>query len=237
MDMQGYREEVKLALSGGLLELEIEDAVIDKLVNSALRELQRYIRTPKLITIPFKSCIDMKDYKVNTVLSVHRTEGNLQNASSEVSSGIDPMYAAQWQLLSPTGSVWGLSNFSYNFASYSTMQQVRNTVSTDLAFFFNKNAEQLYINSSGNFPSRITVEYVPRYDDVSEIESNYWIDQLMKLSIAKGKIALGRIRTRFNQSNSLWTQDGERMIEEGNTELNELRASLIANSNLFRPID
>ena len=32
------------------------------------------------------------------------------------------------------------------------------------------------------------------------------------------KIVLGRIRTRFTQSNPLWTQDGEKLLEEGNSE-------------------
>lgn len=51
------------------------------------------------------------------------------------------------------------------------------------------------------------------------------------------KVVLGRIRTRFTQSNALWTQDGEKMLEEGNTELKELREVLRANSNLVYPID
>jgi len=51
------------------------------------------------------------------------------------------------------------------------------------------------------------------------------------------KIILGRIRTRFTQSNALWTQDGEKLLEEGNTDLKELREILRANSNLITPID
>ena len=51
------------------------------------------------------------------------------------------------------------------------------------------------------------------------------------------KVALGRIRTRFTQSNALWTQDGERMLEEGNTDLKELREVLRTNSNLIYPLD
>jgi hypothetical protein len=35
-------EEVKLELTGGLLELEIEDATIELVIKKALRELQRY---------------------------------------------------------------------------------------------------------------------------------------------------------------------------------------------------
>ena len=51
------------------------------------------------------------------------------------------------------------------------------------------------------------------------------------------KIVLGRIRTRFTQSNALWVQDGEKILEEGNTELKELREVLRLNSNMIYLID
>jgi hypothetical protein len=51
------------------------------------------------------------------------------------------------------------------------------------------------------------------------------------------KVVLGRIRTRFTQSNALWTQDGERILDEGNTELKELREILRINSNLIMLTD
>ena len=46
-----------------------------------------------------------------------------------------------------------------------------------------------------------------------------------------------RIRTRFTQSNALWTQDGEKILEEGNTELKELREILRVNSNMVYILD
>lgn len=57
------------------------------------------------------------------------------------------------------------------------------------------------------------------------------------MSVAYGKIALGRIRTKFTQSNALWTLDGDKLLEEGNTELNALREELRDNMNLYTPID
>ena len=83
----------------------------------------------------------------------------------------------------------------------------------------------------------VTIEYIPKLESVEQIKSDYWIDILQKMSIALTKIVLGRIRTRFSQSNALWTQDGERMLEEGNTDLKELREVLRTNSNLIYPLD
>ena len=57
------------------------------------------------------------------------------------------------------------------------------------------------------------------------------------MATAMTKGILGRIRTRFSQSNALWGMDGDKLLEEGNTDLKELREVLRANSNLIYGID
>lgn len=59
MRLADYINEIKLELTGGVLELEITDDVIASIVNKAFREIQRYIDIPKLVTVPFASCIDL----------------------------------------------------------------------------------------------------------------------------------------------------------------------------------
>ncbi len=133
--------------------------------------------------------------------------------------------------------MYNLQNYVMNYLSYNTLLQMRNTMSTDLYFKEDKNANKLYINGSYDKPVAVTIEYIPVYRDVSEITSDYWIDILKKLSLAMVKVALGRIRTRFTQTNALWTQDGETLLQEGNEELKELREVLRSNSCLFYPLD
>jgi hypothetical protein len=86
-------------------------------------------------------------------------------------------------------------------------------------------------------PRYVTIEYIPKLKNVEDIQSDYWIDVLVKLSIAIVKIMLGRIRTRFGLSNALWTQDGETILNEGKEELTALRERLMTNDNLILPID
>ena len=86
-------------------------------------------------------------------------------------------------------------------------------------------------------PGTIAVEYIPKLNSVEDIKSDYWQDVLVRMCLALTKITLGRIRTRFSQSNALWGMDGEKLLEEGNSELKELREVLRANSNLVYPID
>lgn len=234
-----YIEYIKLQLTGGLLELEIDETVIDKFVDAALVELRRYIDQTNLITVPFARCIDLKDFNHSAIVNVYRTEGFSGDSTQSLNStsNVDPMYAQQWMAFSNGGATYSLTNYVMNYLAYNTLLQMRNTGSTDLAFKEDKSADKLYINCSDNIPNMITIEYIPAFTSVDEITSDYWIDILKRLSLAMTKVALGRIRTRFTQSNALWTQDGETMLQEGNEELKELREVLRVNSTYFFPRD
>lgn len=238
MDMQGYINEVTLKLTGNVVSMELSDTTLTSLINSSLRELQRYIDTTKLVTIPFQNCIDVKPYKINSVARIYRTEGYMgNNISKDTGTTVDPMYASQWQLLYGVGNINNFTNYAYNYASWNTLLQIRNTTSTDLAFRYDKMDEKLYINISGNIPTSITIEFIPRLDSVDEVVSDFWQDMLVRLAVANTKIAVGRVRTKFKQSNALWSLDGDSLLEEGNTELAALREELKAANQIVYPID
>lgn len=237
MNIQAYRDEIRFKLTGGVLRLEIDDSALDCAINSALREIQRYICSTRVVTIPYQKCIDVKDLKVNSISRIYRTESYTTGPDTMGTTPVDPMYAAQWQMLSGTGNLYNFQDYVYDFAAWNTLLQIRNTISTDLAFIYNKDSEKLYINMSQNFPTHITIEFVPRYEDVSEIKSDFWIDILMRLALAITKQTLGRIRSKYTQSNALWELDGDKLLEEGTNELNELREYLLTNSQLIYPID
>ena len=245
MKMESYVEEIKLQLTGGLLDLEVDDAKIAQVVNSALRETQRYIDNTRIITIPFASCIDLQalendqHIKISSVSRVFRTSSYnaVGDGTESITTPSDPLYLSQIQMLTGNGGNIGLLNsYVNNYAAYNTLLQVKNTTSTDLLFKEDKLDKKLYINALDN-PANITIEYVPRFDTVEEVTSDYWIDVIMRLSVALMKIGLGRIRSRYTQSNALWTQDGETLLSEGNEELSALREQLRVASQLTYPID
>lgn len=238
MEMKAYLEEIKLELTGNLLELELPDSTLILVVKKALREVQRYIDTTQLMTIPYAPCIDLKGSKVSSVSRVFRAKGYLgEDASSAFYT--DPMYAMQWQILSggSAGNMYNLNDWVLNYASWNTLLQLRNTTSTDMAFKQDHQAEKLYINSGFDKPEMVTIEYVPYFESVEEVKSDYWIDIIMRYSVALTKITLGRIRSRYVQSNALWTQDGDTLLQEGNAELNALRERLQVNSQMIYPLD
>lgn len=246
MTIQEVIDEIKLELTGRVLELEIEDAVLMATVKKTLRELVRYWDETTMITIPYASCIDLSgeffEEQVSSIVNVYRTVGigdaNSGNSSySSVNVMSDPAYAQQWMLFSNGGTMYNLNDYIMNYASWVTLSKIKNTISTDLAFTEDRHNKKLYINSYMASPGQITVEYIPKLKQVDDIKSDYWIDILVRMSTALTKIQIGRIRTRFTQSNALWTQDGEKMLEEGNTELKELREVLRTNSNYCFPED
>lgn len=235
MNITAYRDEIKLRLTGGVLDTELTDDVLDRIINASLREIQRYICSTKVITIPFKRCIDLTEYKVNSVSRVMRTQGYATDNSTL--SLTDPMYVSQWQLLAGPGNLSNFQNYAYNYMTWNTLLQTRSASSTDLAFIFDKSTNQLYINTASDLPANITIMYVPRYDKVDDINSDYWIDMLCRLAVANAKVIVGRIRSKFTQSNALWTLDGETLLSEGTAELTELRNYLQTNTQLLYVVD
>jgi len=255
MTEEEVREEVTLKLTGRLLELELEPNTLTKIIRSSLRELQRYITETKFITIPYRKCIELNNPEhtkgeqlyVSNVYQVYRTAGFgvndgtqttqdgvvIQSQSITSSGAMDPLQASQWQLMSGMGNLSGFQDYSYNYMAWNALSQIRNTISTDLAFIFDRNSQKLYINVSSSMPNEITVQYIPKYQNVNEITSDYWIDVLIRMVVANTKIIAGRVRSRYTQSNAIWSQDGERILQEGLGELDQLRQTLESNTALF----
>ena len=240
MTLKDVIEEIKLELTGVVLELEIEDETIALAVKKTLRELQRYWDESTIVNVPYASCIDYSGTPLedsSSIVKVYRTVGvgNADDASNSLT--MDPLYAQQWMIFSNAGTMYNLQDYVLNYASWNTLSQIRNTMSTDMAFREDKHAHKLYLNNNMSSPGMVAVEYIPKLHSVEDIKSDYWQDVLVRMSLAQTKIMLGRIRTRFTQSNALWAQDGEKLLEEGNTDIKELRETLRANSNLVYPID
>lgn len=241
MKMEEIIEEIRLYLTGGIVELEVDDKTLEKVVNKSLRELNRYCIESRIVTIPFSKCIDMSEYNVRYIMDVFRAiplgDGttNSSNNSSLGISDVDPMMA-QWMWYGNGYSMYNFNDWMLNYEAYVTLNRISNTNTTDLSFVYDKDRQQLYINTNDT-PTNITIRYVPYFNSPEELKTDYWIDLLVRLSVAYTKIIIGRIRSKYTQSNALWTLDGSTMLEEGNTELNNLQEILRANAKMTFPLD
>jgi hypothetical protein len=97
MDRQAYRDEIMVRLTGGLIDLELSNEALDGCINSAFRQVQRYIDTTVLRTIPYSGCIDLNGCGVSSVVRIYRTEGYMSSgANLSKSDSYDPMYMSMW---------------------------------------------------------------------------------------------------------------------------------------------
>ena len=232
MTLSEYIDDIKLTLTGGVLRLEISDEAIGKLVLKAFQEVQRYIDETRFVQVPYASCIDLKDFKHSSITNVYRTKGTGIDTSSDQNALNDPMYFQMWASYG-YGGMYNLNQYILNYASFNTIEQIRNTQTTDLNFTEDKQGNKLYINVSIDTP----IEYVPKFEDVDEVKSDYWIDVLKRMALAHVKATLGYIRTRMKVNNQPYSDDGDAMRSEGLSELEALREVLRANSQYIYPVD
>lgn len=122
MDMNSLRDELRLRLTGGVIELELPDTSLDGCITSALRQIQRYYDSTSLATIPYSGCIDLKGTPVSSVSRVFRTEGYTNgDGNLETSNSYDPMYLASWQMMSGSGQGMStLNNWVSSYGAYNT---------------------------------------------------------------------------------------------------------------------
>ena len=227
MKMKKYIDEILLKLGGGVVKIELEDnKIVKKIVQAAFRELQRYIDVIKYETVPYSSCIDLSKLKVHSVTQVLR-------ATTMASGNYEMADALYLSLSSFNGSLNDMSAYR----SYLLTRQLKNTLKTDLAFRWDELAKKLYVSTTYPQPDAITIVYIPRFDTVEELDSPYWEDMLLRLSLALCKETLGRIRGKYRLENALYSLDADQLLEEGRTELEAIREHLQANSDLNLPID
>ena len=112
-----------------------------------------------------------------------------------------------------------------------------NSFSTDLDFRMDEKNKKLYISFSQGVPAKIVIEYIPKLTDASEVLTQHWQDILYRLSLAEAKVALGRIRTRYRQTNALYTDDGDTILAEGLDESDAIRQRLKDQADLVLPLD
>lgn len=223
--MADYVDDIAFQLGGGVLELEIESQ-LPKCVNKALKEIMRYMTTPKLKTVPFSSTIDCNEYKIYSVISVRRPNpiygttygvGDLDvfSLASGVLSSVDPTFYENRMML---------------------IQQ-RNTISTDLDFIWEPSTKLLRLSVNPPFPGVVTLEYIPDYENIEEVTEPFWQDWILQLATAYAKVITGRIRSKYTLKSSQYELDGPTLIAEGTAELEKIRDYLRANVDLAFPID
>lgn len=204
---------------------------IEKAVLIAFRELKRYMKTPVEKTVPFSTRIDLKSVDIITtnVLYVQAAMPRIGLTMSSIDSGNVFQVAAAANVYSAIGDT---STINIDpIVTEMAMAQVRNTLGTDFQWKYDPDNQVVYCAHRDPRPSVVTIRYVPDYQDVSEIQSETWINYLIRMSEANMKKALGRTRSKYRVEGSNVSLDGEALLAEANAELEAIRAELEARKN------
>lgn len=229
MTREEYIDDIKMSLGYPVVDIELDDSSVGKLIDKAFREVSRYITETRFVTIPYSTAgIDVSKYKINTVVQIFRTENPAGSSSLTdvyTLSSLNASGSSTMNLL--------LSDYTYR----TQMNQIKSTMSTDLDFTYDKESQKLYINTYFPRPARVTLAYIPEFKEVSEIREQYWINFILRLSLAFVKESLGRVRSKYELSSSLYKLDGNQLVAEGIAERDAIRQELDENSDIVFPID
>jgi hypothetical protein len=224
MTIEEYKDEILMSLGAPIVQIEIKD-YIPQYINRAFRELKRYISTPHFVTVPYTgAAIDLTSYNVYSVINVMRSQ---------------PTYGTFIQdadVFTLASSYYNMNNID-NYVNRMAILQQRNTLATDLDFIWNSETKQLFISTNPPFPPALTIQYTKEYTKVDDIKDPYWTDLLLRLAIAYSKQALGRVRGKYTLNSAQYNLDGETLINEANTEIENIRTHLITNCDVVYPID
>ena len=204
----------------------VEDLQIEQAVEIAFKELKRYMRTSTEKTVPYSTRIDLvkQGIKTKKVLNVSAAYPRIGLTLGTIDSGNVFQVAAAVNVYSAIGNTSSLNIDP--IMTEMAMAQVRNTISTDFQWRYDKYNQIVYVAHRDPKPVTCTIRYVPDFKDVSEIIDETWINYLIRLSTAKLKLALGRTSTKYTIEGTNVSLDGERLVEEANQELSDIRAEL-----------
>lgn len=207
-------------LGGQILDLELKPEDIKQIVDQAFEEIKHYMTDTYTVTVPYANCIDLKDYNIDSVESVLRGQDSIL-------TGI-PFQMPAMDLMNVTG-VYRLDDYTNALL----IKRNLNILATDMEFMWDKPNHKLYVYANPNIPTYVTINFKPEYFSVEDIREDYWETQLRKLALGMCKVILGRIRSKYTSNSAKYQLDGNTLLAEGNSEIQQVRQFLDDNKDIF----
>ena len=222
-----YVKYIKMQMGGSIVDLMVEDQLPFIVEKIALEELKNYMHTIYTMTCGYAPMIDLEGKDVENVKYVLRNNHNAMTIT-----GLDTNLAIYQQNGAYAINRWAKDQMVYNLQ----ISQIRNTLSSDMDFNFDKVNEKLYLYAQYPIPQVITIGYTPLITNVNQIFNHYWISYLRRLSLAFVKEAEGRIRSKYTLNSANFALDGQQLLSEAQTELSQIRDELSQNVNIMQTI-
>lgn len=227
MTMDDYVDQIELQLGAPIVNVEIS-AFLPKVVNMAFLELRNYITDVETVTLPYRECIDVSNLKIANIVYIMRS-----NNANGISDLQNYLYAYSYRTYGYSSTT---SMISY-YADSLLREQVKNTIATDMDFHFDKTNKKVYIHANQITPTYVTLVYTPEYESVENIKEPFWQNLLSRLSLARAKEMLARVRGKYTLNSATYNLDADQLMSEAQSELSEIRNYLNSNADLLLPID
>jgi len=227
MTREDYKDYVLNRLGNPVVNVEIEQ-LIDGLIDAAFDEVRPYITVTKMATITYQEKINLNEKvgePVSAVVAIYRSERpiNLSDPDQLLFAGLGGIMRG------------GSQRLYLRYAQDLLIRQLKNQFSKDLDFRF----EKPYLYSRQNKPTSasISVEYIPDYENLEDVEEPFWTNIIKRMALGLTKETLGRARGKYRVTNAPYEMDADTLLQEGREEIERLREKLEENSDLLFPVD
>lgn len=232
-----YVQYIKLmlgAVPGNEDSLEYLNDTLTEFIKIAFSEIEPYINVRERRTIPWSKdangAISLKDIKARakSIVSVRRgSDQGYLNSTYTTTAGT-------WYY-GYSMPIFG-GSFSASFDPWvlqALMLKNINTISGDRQFLFDYDRQLLFVNFNQQYPTSITIEYIPEYDTAEQIEDSYWQNILQQYALALVKISLSHYRGKFSQLDGTpFKLNYEKLETEGKAEREQIWNDLVENNLL-----
>lgn len=232
-----YIQYIKLmlgAVGDNENSLEYMNDVLTKFVKTAFTEIEPYINVRHRKTIMWSKestgVVDLASLEIRaksvTIVRRGSDQGYLNNTFTST--------AGTWYY-GYTMPIFG-GRFNANFdpwAMQSLMLKSVNEISGDKQFLFDYDRQLLFVNFNQQYPSSITIDYIPEYISAEEIDDSYWQNILQQYALALVKISLSHYRGKYsNIEGSPFQLNYQKLETEGKAEREQIWNDLVE-SNLL----
>ena len=231
-----YIQYIKMmlgAVSSNEDSLEFMNDDLTEYIKIAFTEIEPYINVRKRITLLWNNesggAINFKDHKIKAKSVVAVRRGTDQGYLNNTISSVTGTWYYGWYM--PIG---GRFSADYDpWAMQALMLKGVNEISGDKQFLFDYDRQLLFINFNQRYPTSVTIDYIPEYIDIEQVEDSYWVNILQQYSLALVKIALSHYRGKYiNVTGSPFTLNFDRLAQEGETSRQQIWDELVE-SNLL----
>ena len=206
-------------LGGNKVKIELESEDLDEIVDQAIAKLRPHYSGVRYIQVQGPGPIDVSSHNIIDVIKLYETG----------STGIDQLQSQMF--LNPGVFVYN-SDFKDNYISYLTYAKLAAAyqATNNLTWRFDHIHQLIYLNKD----QEAVLECLVQLRVLSDIEpESNWVAWIKDYCLALAKICVGRKRSKYVLTNSQYQLDGDRLIQEGITERDNLESKLIGAFPVF----